>query len=254
MLWLRAALVAGLIVSPGGAQQAKSIHATAPVSSGSYLGVWIWQVDAARARELRLPEVAGVEITLVRPGSPAEAAGLRPGDVVVEYNGRRIEGQEQFSQLVRDTPARSTIKLRIFRNGASQIVSAKIDSIPASERPGNVIGPRPDSLPQPERQDVPRSLMTWRSPMLGVDAEPLFGQLATYFGVREGVLVRSVIQGSPAERAGIKAGDVITQINRHPVTTPAEITAQLRSLATGSVKVTLYRERGEATLTVNLIE
>jgi S1-C subfamily serine protease len=90
--------------------------------------------------------------------------------------------------------------------------------------------------------------------MLGVDAEPLFGQLATYFGVREGVLVRSVIQGSPAERAGIKAGDVITQINRHPVTTPAEITAQLRAMATGSVKVTLYRERGEATLTVNLIE
>lgn len=251
MLWLRAALIAGLIVNPSGAQQAKSVNATAPAPSGSYLGVWIWQVDAARARELRLPEVAGVEITLVRPGSPAEAAGLRPGDVVVEYNGRKVDGQEQFSQLVRDTPSRSTVKLRIIRNGASQLVSARLDSMPAGERPGSVIGPRPDSLPQPERQDVPRSLMTWRSPMLGVDAEPLFGQLASYFGVREGVLVRSVIQNSPAERAGIKAGDVITQINRHPVTTPAEITAQLRVLANGSVKVTLYRDRSESTLNVN---
>ena len=86
--------------------------------------------------------------------------------------------------------------------------------------------------------------------MLGVDAEPLFGQLADYFGVKEGVLVRSVIDGSPASRAGLKAGDVITRIGTRAVATPAQITAQLRGIGS-SVKVTFVRNRGESSVAVN---
>lgn len=250
-MWLvRVALIAGLVLPHGAAQQAaRSINATSQ-ASGSYLGVWIWQIDAARAKELKLPEVAGVEVTLVRPGSPAEIAGVKPGDVVAEYNGQKVEGIEQFSQLVHDTPSGRPVKLRIIRNGASQLLTAKIAAISATDRPGAILGPRPENLPQTDRPDVPRSLMTWRSPMLGVDAEPLFGQLAAYFGVGEGVLVRSVVSGSPAERAGMKAGDVIIRIGKRPVTTPAEITAQLRSVTTSSVRVVVIRDRSEATFTV----
>jgi serine protease Do len=253
-MWLlRAALVAGLVAGPSGAQQqAKPANTAAANASGSYLGVWIWQVDAARARELKLPDVSGVEVTLVRPGSPAEIAGLRPGDVVTEYNGQKVDGIEAFSQLVRDTPSGRPVKLRIIRNGAAQFLTARIGQIGTAERPGSVIGPRPENLPQPERQDVPRSLMTWRSPMLGVDAEPLFGQLAAYFGVDEGVLVRSVIQGSPAERAGMKAGDVITRIGKRAVATPGEITVQLRAVNGTTVKVTIVRDRSETTLAVGM--
>jgi serine protease Do len=86
--------------------------------------------------------------------------------------------------------------------------------------------------------------------MLGVDAEPLFGQLAEFFGVKEGVLVRSVIEGSPASRAGIKAGDVITRIGARAVTTPAEITAQLRGVG-ASVKVSVVRNRAETSIAVS---
>ena len=247
-MWLvRAAVIAGLIVPPMGAQQGRSVNATAP-ASGSYLGVWVWQIDATRAKELRLPEVAGVEVTLVRPGSPAEAAGLKLGDVIAEYGGTKVEGIEHFSQLVRDTAAGKSVRMRIVRNGASQTVTAKIEAIAANDRPGAILGPRPESVP--ERPDVPRSLMTWQSPMLGVDAEPLFGQLADYFGVKEGVLVRSVFDGSPASRAGLKSGDVITRIGTRAVGTPAQITAQLRGIG-ASVKVTFIRNRTESNVSVN---
>ena len=94
--------------------------------------------------------------------------------------------------------------------------------------------------------------MTWRSPVLGVDAEPLFGQLAGYFGVFEAVLVRAVAGGSPAERAGMKAGDVITRVGKQTVTTPAEITARLRAVTTPVVQVVILRDRKEITLSVNL--
>lgn len=250
MIWLvRAAVIAGLVLPPMDAQQGRSARATAPVAeSGSYLGVWVWQIDAMRAKELRLAEVAGVEVTLVRPGSPAERAGLRLGDVIADYGGTKVEGIEHFSQLVRDTAPGKSVRMRIVRNGASQAITAKIEAMSAGDRPGAIFGPRPANVP--ERQDVPRSLMTWRSPTLGVDAEALFGQLAEFFGVSEGVLVRTVMDGSPASRAGLKAGDVITRIGTRPVATPAQITAQLRGVG-ASFKVTLVRNRVETSVTVN---
>ena len=143
------------------------------------------------------------------------------------------------------------MKIQIVRNGTPQTLTAKIEIISAAERPGPISAPR-SSLPQADRQDVPRSLMTWRSPVLGLDAEPLFGQLAGYFGVTEGVLVRSVASGSPAEKAGMKAGDVITRINKQAVTTPAEITGRLRVVTSPLVSVTAMRDRKEFTLNVTL--
>src|SRR5262249_42558508 len=71
----------------------------------SFLGVGIQEVDADRAKALRLREEAGVEVTRVDPDSPAEKAGLKEGDVITEYNGQKVEGLEQFSRMVRETPA-----------------------------------------------------------------------------------------------------------------------------------------------------
>lgn len=70
--------------------------------------------------------------------------------------------------------------------------------------------------------DIPKAMMSWRSTMLGVEAESLGeSQLATYFGVKEGVLVRSVMKSTAAEKAGIKAGDVLMKVNETRVTSPA---------------------------------
>jgi serine protease Do len=254
MLWMRVAVQVGLaagLAMPGGWAQTRPVNAVTGPASGSYLGIWIWEVDAARAKELRLPEAGGVEVTLVRPGSPAEAAGVKAGDVVAEYNGQKVDGIEQFSRLVRETPAGRPVKLQIVRNGTAQTLTAKIEVISAVERPGPIVAGR-GSLSQGEKQDVPRSLMTWRSPMLGLDLEPLSGQLATYFGVSEGVLVRAVGTGSPAEKAGLRAGDVIVRVGKQTVTTPAEITARLRAASGPSIHVTVVRERKETAFTVTL--
>ena len=251
MMWLaRIAFVAVMAGLPGQAQVRPANNVATP-ASGSYLGIWVWEVDAARAKELRLPQPGGIEVTLVSSGSPADLAGMKAGDVISEYHGQKVESIEQFSRLVRETPGGKPVKIQILRNGTAQTLTAKIETISAADRPGPITAPR-SALPQTERQDVPRSLMTWRSPVLGIDAEPLFGQLAAFFGVTEGVLVRSVAAGSPAEKAGMKAGDVVTRINKQAVTTPSEITARLRAVTTPAVSVSVMRDRKDLNLSVIL--
>lgn len=255
MLWIRVAVAAGLMAvggTVGVVMPRAEAQSPSGVNTGSYLGIWVWELDAARAKDLRVAEGSGVVVTLVSPGSPAELAGIHAGDVISEFNAQKVEGIDQFSRLVRDTPPGRAIKLKIVRNGAAQVITAKTGSISVTDRPGPIVvpqGARNATFPQP---DVPRSLTTWRSPVLGVDAEPLFGQLASYFGVTEGVLVRNVAAGSPAEKAGIKAGDVITHVGKQPVTTPAAITAQLRSQTSGPVKLGITRERSALSVTVTL--
>ena len=103
--------------------------------------------------------------------------------------------------------------------------------------------------------NMPRPYMGWSNGRLGVEAESLSGQLATYFGVKEGVLVRSVLKGSAAETAGIKAGDVIVKFDNSKVATPREIATQLRAARQKkSIPLQLMRERKEMSLEVNLPE
>src|SRR5579871_2891023 len=88
--------------------------------SGSFIGVGIREIDSERAKPLKLSEEAGVEVTRVESGSPADKAGLREGDVILQYNGQRIVGIENFSRLVRETPPARDVKLDISRNGGSR--------------------------------------------------------------------------------------------------------------------------------------
>jgi serine protease Do len=215
-----------------------------PLPGGSYLGIGIQEINAERAKALKLPPEAAVEITRVGTGSPADMAGLKTGDVVLQYNGVRVEGIEQFSRVVRETPVGRDVKLEILRNGAPQTVTARIGQHPVPQG-----FPFPDGFGFP-LPDGPRIFQGWRSPMLGVEAESLEGQLAQYFGVAQGVLVRSVMRGSAAEKAGIKAGDVLIRLDDSKVTSPADISGRLRSLGGRSVPVALMRDHKELTVTV----
>ena len=216
---------------------------------GSYIGVMMQEVDSERAKALKLHEEGGVEITLVEQDSPAEKAGLKIGDVVLRYSGQRVEGMEQFSRMVRETAPGREVKIEISRGGAAQTVMVRVAQ---RKLPRVEWG---DATPMPDRLDIhipdlPRSFMTLRSSALGVEAESIDGQLAQYFGVKEGALVRSVTKGSAAEKAGIRAGDVILRIEDTRIATPADISGRLRTLRGKSAPVVLMRDHKELTVTV----
>jgi|SRR5581483_3853417 len=218
-----------------------------PFVGGTYLGVNLAEVDANRAKELKLKEDYGVEITRVEENSPAEKAGLKPGDVVTEYNGQRVEGMEQFGRMVRETPPGREVRLTISRNGAMQTLTAVLSS--RKFRFPNL--PPGFEVPEFHMPDIPQIYTGSRSAMLGVEAEALGQQLAVYFGVKDGVLVRAVIENSPAQKAGIKAGDVITRLDGMEVSAPSELSSAVRAAnSKKTYSVELVRDHKPLTLNV----
>ncbi len=231
------------------AMQVREINA-GPFVGGTYLGVNIAEIEASRAKELKLKEDYGVEITRVEENSPAEKAGVKAGDVVLEYNGQRVEGMEQFGRMVRETPPGREVKLTVSRNGATQTLLAVL-GIHKSHFAGNF--PPGFEMPEFHMPDIPQIFTTIRSPMLGVEAESLGSQLAVYFGVKEGVLVRSVLENTAAQKAGVKAGDVITKVDGMAVTTPSELSTAVRTAnAKKTYAIELVRERKAVALTVTV--
>jgi serine protease Do len=228
--------------------------------SGGYLGVGVADIDAERAKALKLTDEHGAEVKSVKEDGPAAKAGIQEGDVILEYNGQRVEGTEQMIRMVRETPPGRQARMQVWRNGAAQTVTATMGKRAAASfvtRDGQEFSfPMPEIPPIPPMPDMPRPSMSWRSTVLGVESESLTSQLAEYFGVKEGVLVRSVVKGSSAEKAGIKAGDVILKVDGTTVTSPREITSVLRSIrgAKRTVPVVVSRERKETTINVTLEE
>jgi serine protease Do len=231
----------------------------------SYLGIGVVEIVSDRAKELHLKEERGVEVRVVDPDSPAAKAGLKEADVVLEYNGERVEGGEQFMRLVRETPPGRAVTMLVWRNGANQTLTATIGQrqpgVLALQLNGDevnmAIPPMPEisAMPAIRIPDIPRAFMTWRSPVLGIESESLNPQLAEYFGVKEGVLVRAVSSNSTAEKAGFKAADVIIKVDGEKVTTHREISSILQSArAKKTLPVTVMRRQKEIVLNVTLEE
>lgn len=223
------------------------------LGSGAYMGVFVQEVDSDRAKALKLPEEAGVEITRITPDSPADKAGLKSGDVILRYNGEMVEGNTQFRRLISETPSGRDVKLEVFRKGGSQTVTVKVGERP---EPNVYAFTMPPMAPHVEfnMPDMPRTFMSWSNSMVGMTAESLEGQLAQFFGVKEGVLVRSVNSGSAAEKAGLKAGDVITRVDDSRVSTPADVSNRLRGSRGKAVTIVVMRDHKEMTLSLTMDE
>jgi serine protease Do len=225
------------------------------VRAASFMGVMVQEIDADRARELKLKEDFGVEVTRVEPDSPAERAGLKVGDAIQEWNGQRVEGMEQFKRLVSETPTGREVKLDMMRGGSAQTVVIKMGVKQAHVAPPALqfpAPPRPVPTLRPDMPQIPQNLFMWRSTVLGFEGESLNGQLAQYFGVNEGVLVRSVNKGSSAEKAGLKAGDVVTRVDDSKVETPADLVNHVRSMRGRQVAMVVMRDRKEITLNLTV--
>ena len=238
---------------------AASLSAQVTVQRGgaSYLGIGVADVTAERAKTLNLKEVRGAEVTNVAADSPAAKAGIKEADVVLEYDGAPVRGIEQLTRLVRETPVSHQVKIVVWRNGAAQTLTATVEArkgMAISSDGFPIVIPSLPSMPQIE---IPRFQMTWQNPVLGIEGESLRSQeqLADFFGVKEGVLVKLVRKNSAAEKAGVKAGDVVVKVDDSTVATPQEITRALRAL--GSKKtftVTVVRNKKEMPLTVTTEE
>ena len=214
---------------------------------GSALGVTVRDVRSAEAGGDR---TTGVLIDEVRPGSPADKAGLARGDIVIEFDGERVRSARQFSRLVQETAPGRAVKAVMLRGGARR----DIEITPAGDADrraelmihgdigdymrdlGRDLGRLGDRLPPFNFNfDFDMPLAGRR---LGVSVEELTSQLAGYFGAKDGVLVTSVADGSAASRAGLKAGDVITAINGQSVRSREDLLRGLRE-APDSDEVTI---------------
>ena len=229
------------------------------VSSGGYLGIGGLDISPERAKALNLKEERGVEVSSLAPEGPAAKAGLKEGDVVLEFNGQHVEGTTQFQRLVRETPVGRQAKISVWRNGALQTLTATVGE---NRQQATVLGPNDGQwnfsmpeIPAMPNVEIPRFNMSAQNPMLGIVGESIGqeDQLAEFFGVQDGVLVRSVRKGSAAEKAGIKAGDVITKVDDSKVTSSMEITRALRNAKSKkTITVTLTRNKHEMPVTVTV--
>jgi len=241
--------------------------AAAAVHSGPYLGVSVMDVDAARAKALKLKDERGAEITQTDPSGPAAKAGVKVGDVLLEYDGQPIRDSAHLQALVRETVPGQNAKLSVWRNGAALTIAAMIESRRMAMIGGEPwfavpVPPEPPEPPIPAMSsswpfdigfDIPRVLTIVRNSSLGISGEPLGDeqQFAEFFGVKDGVLVKSVDSNSPAERAGIKAGDVIVKVGDTRVGSLRELTVALRAARSkGSYIVTVVRNKKETLVTV----
>jgi len=259
-----------------------------------WLGVTPEDVSADRAKELKLSSARGVYVNEVEPDSPAEKAGLKSGDVILEFNGQHVEGATQFRRLVRETPAGRSVAIVISRDGKSQTINATLSNmsdqfehqfrmnfgdgrraLTLNSPNWNWDGPEVHVAPMPAMPAMPTMPPHTYSytipgegfgfgfgsgtgigigwPTIGISGENLSGQLGTYFGAPdgEGVLVREVESGSPAEKSGMKAGDVITKVAGERVRTLREMQSKLREKREDkTVQITVVRHGSETNLTV----
>ena len=218
---------------------------------GSEIGV---SVRELRSDELSGDRTAGVYVEEVRTDGPASRAGLRAGDVVVEFDGERVRSVRQFTRLVRETPPGRAVKTTVIRSGSRQT----LDVTPQESRQLSMVLPDIGREIEREMRALPREFdfdLRLAPGRLGVSLSPLSDQLASYFGVKEGVLVSTVDADSPAAQAGARAGDVITAVGGRTVQDPADVIRAIREAASGSaLEIRLVREKKEMTVKASLPE
>ncbi len=177
---------------------------------------------------------SGVQVLRLIRGSPAEKAGLAPGDILLSFNGEAILGGRQLGRLVSETPVGHRIKIKYWRDGNVQTCMITTAALPENVSPDlqstfREFGDQMNRLRLSMPMDIPTPMLVWRNRMLGVVVEPLDPQLAEFFGVKEGVLIRLVDKTSPAEAAGIHSGDVLTAVNSQAVNNPRDLSLFMRN-------------------------
>lgn len=252
------------------------------VEDGARIGVSVANLDEEQAKTK-----AGVVVTDVQENGPGAKAGLKEKDVITEFDGEKVRSARQLRRLVSETPAGRTVKLAAERDGKR----VELQVIPEAQEmawsggmgpgmdpftPDRMPRMHPEMGPGPERRQfhfqIPEGerQFEFRTPgwggdekfdvfvapgrgRLGVSIQDLSEQLAEYFGTKDGVLVSSVTKDSPAARAGIRAGDVITSVDEKPVTSSTQLIEAVQEAGeSATLKVGYLRDKKPATATATL--
>ncbi len=224
--------------------------------AGPWLGVALSDLNAEKAKELKLAGEDGVWVKEVREDSPAAKAGIQKDDVIIEFAGEKVRSAAQLHRLVRETAPDRSVSLVVSRAGQTKTLTAKIE--PRPERAFAFAGvPVPPAMPH---IDMPKFnvFVPHQGARLGISADELTPQLAAFFGVKQGkgVLVREVTVGSAAEKAGLKAGDVIVALDGKEVASVGKLRRALagekEQTEKRKVALTIVRDKREQTLSVEL--
>jgi serine protease Do len=243
---LAGAVALAAVISPVAEVQAQNtILRAVEAGRGARIGASVTTDDN---KEL----TTGVILETVEPGGPADKAGIKAGDLVSEFDGERVRSVRQFLRLVQETTPGRSVPVVLSRGG--QRVTVNVTPERASDvrmfgddfsmryldvpRAFPPTPPSPPSPPAPGRAPRPPAVFATPAPFeflgrlfntrrLGITIEDLDTQLAEYFGVKEGVLVKSVAADSAGAKAGLKAGDVITGVNGRKVYDSSDVTRAL---------------------------
>jgi serine protease Do len=212
--------------------QAKSVvtqlAATGKVTRG-WLGVMIQPLTPELAKGFKVPAGGGALVASVQDDSPAARAGIKAGDVITEYDGHKLARTADLSKLVAATTVGREVPLTIVREGKTMALQARVAQMAESDQPMVAKG---DEGKEP----------------LGLTVETVTPEVSRELGLGDarGVVVRGVRDSSPAEKAGIRPGDVITEVDHQRVANAADMKRLLAKHAKGAPVVVLLHRDGNS--------
>lgn len=235
------------------------------ISEGGYLGIQTQEVTKENFARFGLREVRGVAVEKVSENSPAAQAGLLANDVIVRVNNEEISGARKLTRLISETAPDHQVRLTILRGGSEREITATLGKRDLSKLGGNNFNfesfpsfpdfPREPLAPNAPFSGLAPNAIVTRIPtgrQIGVGVSELTKQLGEYFGVAagKGLLINNVRENSPAAKAGLKAGDVIVEIDGKPIGESAEMIRALNEKKDGDVSLTIVRDRNRQTMRV----
>lgn len=207
--------------------------------------------------DLKLPDASGVLVLSVVEDSPAEKAGLQKNDVIVSVDGTKLTDADQLRELVAEHKDGDEVSLRVIRDGDSWDLKATLTAREQNRR-FEWFDDNNGSIP-PQNFDYHFFSDSSNEPVgyLGIGMSPLTDQLGKFFGAdnSDGVLITEVVKDGPAEKAGLKAGDVILEVNGEKIKGTGNLSAVIQKMAKGDkADIKLMRDRKVKSLPVELDE
>jgi serine protease Do len=200
-----------------------------------YLALVPQDIDESMAKAWKLKSTEGALVGDVTPNGPADKAGIQRGDIITNFNGKKILNSTQLRQTVAQADPGTKAKISLLRDGREMPIAV-------------VLGERPTDPDGRGNQDESAPEVT-SGEKLGLSIQTLTPEMAQQLGYRndDGVIINSVIAGSPAEEAGLRRGDLIKEINRTEVRTAQEFKRLAARLQSGDSAVLLINRRGQNT-------